>query len=195
MNRDQVGGDALARTPAATLPVDDDPESLLSRDLMAVKWYLAGYSIADIADHMRLPERLVTIMVTRQLGRMVEEDVTVLRKRELQYLHELRAALDSRILLGDPQAVLVALRVTERIAKMVGLDKPARLNIAVDRETRQIHTIEVRSPAIETTATPAIEGKGGAIDAEFRDSDPGDERLALRQGDEQLQHDDVPAAV
>lgn len=174
-----------------------------TRGATAVRLYLEGYTCQEIADLLGYGgSGAVSRVVHGELARMAEADATTLRHLEYERLASMRDALRAKVEQGDVQAITAALKVSERMSRLMGLDKPGRLDIGAHKGSRAIEIVQINMPAgarpaevIDVTPSPAaIAGEGG-VDGESRDGRPGDIGLALREADGELRPADVSLEV
>lgn len=87
------------------------------------------------------------------------ENMEQLRQIELDRLDRLQSKLDPRVKRGEPQAILAALRVCERRAKMTGLDAAIRAEISgpggIPVQVQQLSDDELRAQLL--AAATALE--------------------------------------
>jgi hypothetical protein len=100
------------------------------RELEAVRLRRAGVEYHDIGDKLGMSESGAYLAVKRVLDRMMAqanetqaENLTL----DLQRINVMLVGLWPKVLAGDPQAIVAALRVLERRARMLGYDAPAKV--------------------------------------------------------------------
>ena len=96
---------------------------------------LAGRSIRTIAELMGISRSTVQRRQDAGIAQLPVQNAEQLRKVELARLDSYLAALDDRVRAGDPASVQAALRVSDRRAKLLGLDAPVELHATVTELT------------------------------------------------------------
>ena len=171
------------------------PEVALLKDQLLKLRDEALEAIAKAADVATIQE-----MRVRYLGKKSELNRALSGLGKLPTVEERKAmgALGNEI----KQAITAALKLSERMSRLMGLDKPGRLDIGAHKGSRAIEIVQINMPAgarpaevIDVTPSPAaIAGEGG-VDGESRDGRPGDIGLALREADGELRPTDVSLEV
>jgi hypothetical protein len=107
--------------------------SARAMEVEAVRLRLAGMSYSSMSERLGVSASSAHRAVLRSLARTAAdlgESADALRSLELQRLDALLAGLWPAASAGDPAAVSVALRVSERRAKLLGLDAPSRRELS-----------------------------------------------------------------
>lgn len=83
------------------------------------------------------------------------DDVETLRDLELDRIERVRVALEPRVNAGDPRAAEVWNKLSERLSKLCGLDKPERKEVTVLTEDAVDHAIRQAREEMEAKARAA----------------------------------------
>jgi len=111
---------------------------------------LQGYSVAQIAQTLGISPTLAAAHLANALDASVVENTTQLRQMELERLDRMLTVLENGISVGDPKAVTAAIRVSERRARLLGLDKPIQVEatvVTVDLIDREIERLSAKLAA------------------------------------------------
>lgn len=121
-----------------------------ARNTQAVTLRLSGLTYAQIGERMGISTNSAQRMVTRTLQESQDAAVDNLRSIENARLDRAQAAIWKDVLDGDLQAVQTFLRISDRRAKMNGLDAPQKvdMNLNVKQEMEQAIT-ELESVLIQ----------------------------------------------
>jgi hypothetical protein len=123
----QHGGPQRARRrPSRKRPPGDDAKRL-TRAHQALELRIAGGTYRQIAGQLAVNERTAYYDVQAALASLdavAKEKAERLRDLEAARLDRLTVALAAGIKAGDPRAILAAVRIMERRAKLFGLDAP-----------------------------------------------------------------------
>ena len=101
-----------------------------ARRVEAMSLKLAGVSTAQIAERMGIQPDTVRKLINRTLQTAENRAVEEMRALENARLDRAQAAIWSNVLAGDYRAVMVFLQISQRRAKLNGLDSPASLVIS-----------------------------------------------------------------
>lgn len=96
----------------------------------ALDYRLQGHSYPKIAEAMGEPVSTVFTYVSDGLKQIVREPAEALREIELERVDVLLAAVFADAAEGDDTKINTTLRVMERRAKLLGLDKPEQLDVS-----------------------------------------------------------------
>jgi transposase len=96
-----------------------------ARRIEAMSLKLAGVSTAQIAERMGIKPDTVRKLISRTLQTAENRAVEEMRQLENARLDRAQAAIWSQVLAGDYGAVVVFLQISQRRAKLNGLDSPA----------------------------------------------------------------------
>jgi hypothetical protein len=88
---------------------------------------LAGVSTAQIAERMGIQPDTVRKLISRTLQTAENRAAEEMRELENSRLDRAQAAIWAQVLAGDHRAVMVFLQISQRRAKLNGLDSPASL--------------------------------------------------------------------
>jgi predicted DNA-binding protein (UPF0251 family) len=100
------------------------------RELEPVRLRQAGVEYHDIGDRLGISESGAYRAVKRVLARVMrqaKESQAENLEMDLRRLNAMLVGLWPKVLAGDPQAVVAALRILERRARMLGYDAPAKV--------------------------------------------------------------------
>lgn len=122
---------------AGTNPMQGTPGSrkseLIAKRTQAVTYRLAGMSYAQIAEACGYTEAAqARNLIVGALRETLSAQVDELRELENLRLDRQLAAIWTQVLAGDIPAGGLALRLSERRAKLNGLDRPTTVNITPD---------------------------------------------------------------
>src|SRR5215211_2508674 len=101
-----------------------------ARRVEALSLKLAGISTAQIAERMGIKPDTVRKLINRTLQTAENRAVEEMRELENARLDRAQAAIWSQVLAGDYRAVMVFLHISQRRAKLNGLDAPASIAIS-----------------------------------------------------------------
>ncbi len=118
-------------------------DAAAAREIRAVDLRVMGHSYAAIADALGYYDRSGArkAILSALQGAAVEQaaDRAALVQRELELIDACILGLAEQIRRGVPRAVEVALRASERRARLLGLDAPVRASVTVtDELTAQV---------------------------------------------------------
>ena len=100
------------------------------RAARALDLRITGATYRQIAQALHVNEKTAYYDVQDELGRLdalTRQQAERLRDLEMRRLDQLTVALASGIRAGEPRAVLAAVRLMERRAKLLGLDAPLQV--------------------------------------------------------------------
>jgi hypothetical protein len=116
---------------------DRDAARLLSRQANAVGLRLAGATYPQIAEALGYDNAAnARRVVVESLRLTAERDITELRDLENARLDRMLQGLWPKVINGDSDAINSALRISQRRAKLNGLDAPVRVVITDDTAER-----------------------------------------------------------
>lgn len=119
------------------------------REAEAVEMRLAGKTYADIAEALDCSVGTAHNYVAKAMYRWGSDTVEQLRQIELRRLDVITEKLWEQVEYGDPAAIEQYLRVSDRRAKLVGLDAPKTSKVQVEAETRHKVALEVTADVSE----------------------------------------------
>ena len=133
---DQLDGIAAAAGAAEAPPAGATPAVVRTwRRALAgrvLRRRMAGASVTDIAREFGLPDDQVWRMIRDNLTPPADSHgVEVLRALESARYDAAQAAIWSDVVAGDSDAITVFLRISSARRRLLGLDKPARVEVAV----------------------------------------------------------------
>lgn len=103
-----------------------------ARRTKAVSMALAGLSFEQIGEELGISLQAAHSMVNRTIEETRNTNVDELRQVENARLDRAQAAIWSDVLKGDQKAINTFLRISERRAKMNGLDAPSKVQMSVE---------------------------------------------------------------
>lgn len=150
----------VSTADADGLDLDPDSVALTEREIQAVELRKAGYTFHEIAQAVGLEHRSSAMkMVRRALNRWGVERVDELRLLELSRLDTITRRLWPQVL-GRPEqrddagnvireatppsqdAIRTYLRISERRAKLLGLDSPEEIMIGLQGRTDEVPVVQ-----------------------------------------------------
>jgi transposase len=102
-----------------------------ARRMEALSLRLAGLTYEQIAERLDMSKSGAIDLVNRTLNRAENQAVDQMRDLEATRLDRAQAAIWTRVLEGDAKAVDTFLRISQRRAKLFGLDAPTAINLNV----------------------------------------------------------------
>lgn len=100
------------------------------RQLKALQLRKQGVSYAEIAKQVGYKSGSgAHAAVRKALKKTLQEPADDLRKIENERLDSMLAALWDKVEKGDPQAIMAGIKISERRAKLNGLDSPAEVDV------------------------------------------------------------------
>jgi len=120
-----------------------DP-AMIDKELRALELRRAGLTYPMIAKEMGYAaESSAFRAVKRALERTLREPADAIRQHENDRLDQWLLRLMPAIERGEPRSIEVALKISERRAKLMGLDMPVRQEVAVEVTDGSIIEMEV----------------------------------------------------
>ena len=101
-----------------------------ARRVEALSLKLAGVSTAQIAERMGIQPDIVRKLINRTLATAENRAAEQMRELENSRLDRAQAGIWSQVLAGDYRAVMVFLQISQRRAKLNGLESPASVAIS-----------------------------------------------------------------
>jgi DNA-binding transcriptional MerR regulator len=102
------------------------------RRQQALSLLMAGFSFEQIGARMDMSESTAKTLIGRLLSRVVNEAAEEMRALENARLDRAQTAIWSKVIAGDLASIDVFLRISQRRAKMNGLDEPTRVNLSIN---------------------------------------------------------------
>lgn len=121
----------LPPTPTSKAPNSQGADQNRLRCIQALQLRMGGLSYAQVGEAMGVGTNAARDMIKRALNRAEKVAASDLRALENERLDRLQAAIWTKALNGDLQAVDRVLRISERRARLNGLDAPSSVNISV----------------------------------------------------------------
>lgn len=115
----------------------ENREQFLSRKNEAYELRLRGKSYRAIADELGVSVGTAHRWVQEICDSIVLPNVESVRKQEVDRLMRYLDALDLRITDGDDKAIGLAIKVSERLTKMLGVDMPT-VSVVENREVSEL---------------------------------------------------------
>lgn len=112
-----------------------------ARRVEAMNLRLAGFSYEAIAERLEITEGSVVALIERTLERAVNHSVEQLREVENARLDRAQAAIWTKVLSGDEKAIATFITISQRRARLNGLDAPQQLNLAVSVKNEMEHAL------------------------------------------------------
>lgn len=109
----------------------------------AYRMRVSGASPLTIADKLDIPVRLVFDYCARMAAELAGESIDVSRSLDIIRLDEAYHAIRCDILAGDHSAIASMLKIMDRRAKLLGLDTPARSDIKISSDMRDLSEDEL----------------------------------------------------
>jgi hypothetical protein len=139
---------------------------LRMRENQALDLRLKGYSYDDIAEKMKMTDIGIYTMIMRVLARMEEnlkEKIPQVRQQELLRCDQMLKALEKGVKRGETKSIQTALKVSERRARLLGLDAPVKLN-PVDEQGNTMSLTAFRAIVLAAEVTVDVLDGVPAID-------------------------------
>jgi transcriptional regulator with XRE-family HTH domain len=183
------GGEVAARTPPSPRSGQNkDREEQAALRAQAFDMRLAGHTQQAIAERLGRDRSTISRWLQVEINNLIIPRVEELRRVETERMDSYLRALEEGIVKGDVKAINAALRVSERRARLLGLDAPVKIESTVitlemiDREMARLNAEladldliidgdEVRElPALEASDPDAVTWsdpwQGDGIDAD-----------------------------
>lgn len=123
------------------------------QDEKILRLRIAGLSLRAIAQQVGLSHQGVSDRITAAIAELVHPAAEEYRTLEALRLDHYLSRLASRIYEGDEKAVNAAVRIGERRAKLLGLDSPVQLDVALERRLQEESEVVVD---VLVTVLPAV---------------------------------------
>ncbi|WP_333745901.1 sigma-70 region 4 domain-containing protein [Streptomyces sp. IBSBF 2950] len=122
---------------------------------------LSGLSYRQIAEEMGVSLATVQRRLELYIKERVHPKADEYRARQIDSLHMYLRALRKPIESGDPKAIANAVRIQERIAKLLGLDSATAFKVEVERadDVSEVQKMMDQYFGVSTAARPAIPGE------------------------------------
>jgi DNA-binding CsgD family transcriptional regulator len=117
------------------------------RERVAVALRVDGCTYAEIGDRLGISDRMASRIVNRAMNRVLREPVGQLIELESARLDALWQAMWPRALAGSARHAEICIRISERRARLLGLDQPTRVdanvlaNVTVDQLDAEIERL------------------------------------------------------
>lgn len=118
---------------------------------------ISGWSMPEISNLLQITEKEAYGIVLQQLQEwtnITREMTEEMRTLELERLDAFLKSLWPKVLAGSPKAIEVALKITERRAKLSGLDAPEKSQIQVESTVHQLNHAELLAEYSRLGLTP-----------------------------------------
>jgi DNA-binding CsgD family transcriptional regulator len=120
--------------------LEDNPGSSLTRTRRAQKerraqalsLLMAGFSYDQIGERLDISGGTAQALIGRLLSKVANDAADELRALENARLDRAQTAIWSQVLAGDLKSIDVFLRISQRRAKMNGLDEPTRVSLSIN---------------------------------------------------------------
>lgn len=159
---DDVDPDVVGQVVKFLQDPRQDQVYVNERRAKVLEMRLQGHSIGTIAATLGISTHLAAAHLANALDGLVVDNATQLRQLELERLDRMLTALDDGIGNGDPKAVTAAIRISERRAKLLGLDKPIQVEatvVTVDLIDREIERLSAKLAGVPETIDGEVLGE------------------------------------
>lgn len=178
--RPPVGPRAKSRETGEPPKLSNRPtgeaESLAEKHATAMELRKMGHTFRSIAKTMGVNVHTAYDWVQAELIELREktrEDAESVRDLEMERLDDLLEATWSNAMSGDPQAIMSAIRIMERRAKLLGLDAPEKHSfvgaLVTPEEAAKMSEDQIRARVVELLSSagslppkPPDEPEGGS---------------------------------
>lgn len=119
---------------------------------------ISGWSMPEISDLLQIPTSETYGIVLQQLQEwttLTREMTEEMRTLELERLDAFLKHLWPKVVMGSPKAIEVALKITERRAKLSGLDAPEKSQIQIESTVHQLNHAELLAEYSRLGLTPS----------------------------------------
>ena len=149
-----------------------------ARRAQAVSLRLAGMTYEQIGERLEVSPSKAQGLVSRALQRAERGPVDQMRELENQRLDRAQAAIWPRVLRGEDKAVSLYLQISDRRAKLNGLNEPTRIDLSMSVKHEMVQALEELETMVlgEIESTPVSERsfeprheREEIVDAEFVD--------------------------
>ena len=151
---DDLDQDAVGQVVRLLQNPQQDQIYVNDRRAKVLEMRLQGYNVSAIAETLGISRTLAAAHIANALDALVVDNATQLRQLELERLDRMLTALDDGIGNGDPKAAMAAIRISERRAKLLGLDKPIQVEatvVTVDLIDREIERLSAKLAGVPET--------------------------------------------
>lgn len=131
--------------------------ALAERDAKIMRLRIAGWTLARIGEHVGLSTSQVHTVIGQRIAAEVQPAADELRALEITRLDDLLARAYTVMADGEAsgdlrlKAIDRALRVAERRAKLLGLDSPVQLDVALEQR------LDVEADAVASALVAALD--------------------------------------
>lgn len=129
---------------------------------------LRGRTYQSIAEEIGIHRKTLTGLIQEALDETLIPLSSEIRKQEFDRLHRYLDKLDDRIEAGDMNAIALAIRVSESLRKMLGVDIPVTSNTVVEPDNKvqlEIVTLVQQVQARNKAVLERIAGTPAAIES------------------------------
>jgi len=126
-----------------------------SRRSEALSLRMAGLTYSQIAERLEISETAASELIGRTLEHGNAPEVDELRALENARLDRSQASIWSRVLEGDTQAIDAFLRISQRRARLNGMDAPVRVDLSVSVRQEMESALTALEAVVLNTATTA----------------------------------------
>lgn len=119
---------------------------------------ISGWSMPEISNLLQIPTSETYGIVLQQLQEwttLTREQTEEMRTLELERLDAFLKNLWPKVVMGSPKAIEVALKITERRAKLSGLDSPEKAQIQIESTVHQLNHTELLAEYSRLGLTPS----------------------------------------
>jgi Sigma-70, region 4 len=119
-----------------------------ARERQALAMRTAGETFAAIGAQLGISDRMASRIIRRALDRVVREDAKALIDLEAERLDVLWRAVLPRALAGSARHVEVAVRISERRSRLLGLDAPTATRVEAHITTDEVEALDAEIEAL-----------------------------------------------
>ena len=118
------------------------------RERVALAMRTAGETFAAIGTALHISDRMASRITRRALDRVVREDAKALIDLEAERLDVLWRAVLPCALAGSARHVEVAVRISERRSRLLGLDAPTAARVEAHITTDEVEALDAEIEAL-----------------------------------------------
>ena len=143
------------------------PQALIAMEIeTAMRGHVAGRTYRQIAEELNIAPSTVGERIKDGIDRLVTPAAEDMRRVELARLDLYLNVLEPKVATGDLKAIETALKVQDRRAKLLGLDKPILVEVtnpvgSIDAEVARLEAeLGLAQPQVPTEAVRPAAGQG-----------------------------------
>jgi predicted XRE-type DNA-binding protein len=127
--KDELGGMPLGDNIGHRNAVEEEERA--AKRVEALTMRLAGFSIAQIADRLKIDDTRVSRLINTTLQRAENQTVAEMRQVENQRLDRAQLAVWQDVLKGDVKAIDTFLKISQQRSKINGLYAPTKIDMNI----------------------------------------------------------------